>query len=48
MELALKIAKLVDKWCLIFYILTLAAICIHFLGFIKIGRFRARFLHDDH
>ena len=47
MELALRIGKLVDKWCLIVYIFTLVVIIFHFIGFVKVGRFRNRFLHNN-
>jgi len=44
MELATKIGALIDRWMVSLFILTLIAIFIHFLGFIKSGRFHKRFL----
>jgi len=47
MELAVKIGVLIDKWMAGVFILTLIAIGIHFLGFIKSGRFHKRFLNGQ-
>ena len=44
MDLAVKIGALIDKWMIGLFIFTLIAICAHFLGFIKSGRFHQRFL----
>ena len=43
MEFARMVGRLLDRVCIILFLATLAAIAIHFVGFVCSGRFRTRF-----
>jgi len=43
MEFARMIGSLVDRVCIILFLVTLSVIALHFIGFVSSGRFRMRF-----